>query len=94
LNDINKKNDKVGLIEKEDALIIKYTLLNTTFTESEKIQSNGNHIHLAAGKNFLMLHYKNFETIHFYLICGFKMHPSSNNKTCIANEEGQYGLSI
>ena len=41
-----------------------------------------------------MLYHKSFEKIHFYLICGFKMQPSENNRTCVPNPEGQYSLSI
>ena len=65
MNDIKKENDDVGLFENEDALIIKYTKLNTTLFEDKNetksrnlnAKSSGNSLYITAGKDFLMLHY-------------------------------------
>jgi len=87
LNDIKKEDDKIGLSENEDALVIKYTRFHTIFPQDDET-NNGNILHLAAGQNHLMLHYLNFDKINFYLICGFFKHPSLDNRTCESNPEG------
>ncbi len=64
MNDIKKENNDVGLIENEDALIIKYTKLNTTLFEDKNetksrnlnAKSSENSLYITAGKDFLMLH--------------------------------------
>ena len=87
IND-NEKKGSVGLSLDQDAIVFKNDNFEDIFPQDKT--NYGYSLNIAAGKNFLLLNYINFDIVKVFMYCGFDQHVDLEKRECIPNTYGYY----